>query len=132
MHACAAYKKTNENDRETEVLIDGQNISAQKETTQSGAWLQKENGYRKRQKGSQEKTRERQSKTLLLIANEYKETVENRRERTALNSIFYFSFSEHFLSEQTESNRTFSSRRRSRWYHEMYGNPRKSFIRKDL
>ena len=103
MHTCAAYRKTNENDRETEVLIDGQNISAQKETTQSGAWLQKENGYRKRQKGSQEKTRERQSKTLLLIANEYKETVENRRERTALNSIFYFSFSNNFYRSKPKA-----------------------------
>ena len=43
------------------------NLSAQEETEKQGAWLQKKNGYRKRQKSSQEKTRQGKSSSDLLI-----------------------------------------------------------------
>ena len=44
-----------------------QNIPAQEETETEGARLQKENGYRRRQKRTQEKTRKRQKAPYLLI-----------------------------------------------------------------
>ena len=43
------------------------NLSAQEETEKQGAWLQKKNGYCKRQKSSQEKTRQGKSSSDLLI-----------------------------------------------------------------
>ena len=43
------------------------NLSAQEKTEKQGAWLQKKNGYRKRQKSSQEKTRQGKSSSYLLI-----------------------------------------------------------------
>ncbi len=44
-----------------------QNLPTQKASEKEGAWLQKENEDRRRQKCSQEKTRERQKETDLLI-----------------------------------------------------------------
>ena len=46
---------------------DAQNLSAQKETETEGTRFQKENGYSRRQKRTQEKTRQRQKETFLLI-----------------------------------------------------------------
>ena len=51
---------------ESEVHLSEENLSAQKASEKSGAWLQKENEHGKRQKGSEEKTPEGQSKTVLL------------------------------------------------------------------
>ena len=44
-----------------------QNLPTQETSEKEGAWLQKENENRRRQKRSQEKTRKRQKETDLLI-----------------------------------------------------------------
>ena len=51
---------------ESEVHLSEKNLSAQKASEKSRARLQKENEHCQRQKGSQEKTSEGQSKTVLL------------------------------------------------------------------
>jgi hypothetical protein len=50
-----------------EVQVNAQNLSTQKASEKEGARLQKENGYRRRQKRTEEKTRKRQKKIDLLI-----------------------------------------------------------------
>ena len=69
------------------------NLSAQEETEKQGARLQKKNGYRKRQKSSQEKTRQGKSSSDLLIESRsvtYKTSDKNALSKLRLYRGFCF------------------------------------------
>ena len=71
---------------------DAQNLSAQEETETEGTRFQKENGYSRRQKRTQEKTRQRQKKSHILIKTPAQKIVRGEQPTKLSRSYFLFCF----------------------------------------
>ncbi len=64
---------------------DAENVSTEKASEKKGAWLQKENENRRRQKCPEEKTCKRQKKTDVLICHPNTDC----RSQSACESVFF-------------------------------------------